>query len=179
MQRCQGAGRRWAALCAVTVLSACGGNGPSTAGPLGPRGLLNRTCIPRDAGPQITFGTNVITNTGGAPIEMEAVQLTHPADITLDEAMIVSLGQSTELVGLREGFPPVEMNAALAANWQRRRLLAGALIQPGETVNVVVLLTMIGPEGSSQGFQYSYRVGRRRYRLLDRSEIEVRQRCTG
>lgn len=163
------------ALLLVVALAACSG-GRTDGGPLGPP--LNNIvlCLPVQPGKLVTQGFEEYANTGSQVATVERIFLAAPRNIRLAGAFVVPMSHALDIGGIGNvaGFPPSQIPKGVY--WSRRMVPAGARIQPGELVNVVLGLSPAPGHttGSTTGLVIWYREGGTEYELKSNVQVIVK-----
>lgn len=142
-------------------------------GPLATSGV-STTCLPLSEDGIATFGLEVLANTGAVAVILSAVSADEASELRVQEASIVPIVDQT-LVGTQLTFPPV----LEPSRWEQRIPAIGAVIQPGESVNLVVgVQRLSGEAGTTDGLDVSYSVGNDSFIRRSENRLELRESCT-
>ena len=97
-------------------------------------------CLQKRSETAISFGFNIVRNTGSTPIVLQAVRLVAPVGLTMVSAEVVPV--TNDLIGAVHGYPPPGwVLSAPGVDWEGRRSLAGTRLEPGQELNVLARLT--------------------------------------
>jgi hypothetical protein len=144
----------------VLVTKPRASNGPAVAnGPLGESGSNPGTvCVIRDpSASRFTHGYEVLEHSGTRDLKIDRVELVDPEGVALDQALVVPVNR--RLIGSWGQFPPPDdVLQATGVGWTERREAAGALLSPGSTHNIVMVLSDTNPEEEAaiRGLRVSY-----------------------
>lgn len=157
-------GRWGTAGCAVLVVTALGACSDAREGTaLTLEANADEICVPAPAGADVgtMFGGTWLAHVGDGDLTFAAVELLDPDGLTLTEALLVpDAWPDGDLVGMRH-----TSDAPLSAEWDDRVAATGARLQPGETRNLVVIVTTDGSDvAAATGVRLGYEDARgRRY----------------
>jgi hypothetical protein len=166
----------------ATVVIALGA-GCSSAGHVSSRGPLDASgdpgtqCVPQPTTQPLTFGLNIMKNTGTSDVQLRSVELIKPVALkVLDARVFVLPATPTDLVGMWATYPPTA--AQLAANgivWSSVHEADNFTIRPGETANLVLELSRTegGTIGTAQATQIDYTSNKRAYRATTNTVIQL------
>lgn len=169
------------ALAALTGLLASCSASPAV-GPLGDGGSAGAQCIHGDEGQAVTMGIYELVNIGRSPATVQRVSLPDNAHgLRMTKAWLVPIthtrGNGTLSVGAGGLFPPV-YSALVRAVWAQRRPAAGAIIRPGQDLNLVFGLTRTSDrDGRSPGPAIVYSANRTTYTIDEGWSLIVSANC--
>jgi hypothetical protein len=149
----------------------------SSRGPLDASGDPSTQCVPPPTSQPLTFGLNVMKNTGNSDVQIHSVELVKPAALeVLDARVLVLPAGSADLVGMWATYPPTA--AQLAANgivWSSVYEADNFTIPPGATANLVLELsrTRPGTLGTAQATQIDYTSNKKAYRATTNTVIQL------
>lgn len=166
--------RRWGLACGLALIAACSGanainTGPFSAG--GPIGDRNEVCAPVSRGGVLTYGLDSFTNSSSGPATIERVALTGPHNLQVLAAYAVPL-TGTYGYGVRRGAPPARHLPA-GVHWAQRQRADGAVIPPGASTILVLVLKPAGTKGTARSVDMFYRSAGQQYHLQTSTSIEV------
>ncbi len=117
-----------AALVMALLAAACASAGP---GPLGNGGYGGEDCTPAPPGHKLTVGLLALPDTGtsAAVLKITSVRLTGDHGLAMGRAWLAPI-VGNDLIGFVE-WPPG------GPAWARREPAVGAVIRPGQTLNLV------------------------------------------
>ncbi len=121
-------------------------------------------CVPAPADADVgtMFGGTWLAHQGDGDLTFTAIELLDPDGLTLTEALLVAdPWPDGDLVGMRH----TSDTSPLPAEWDDRVAATGARLQPGETRNLVVIVTTDGADvATAAGVRLGYADARgRRY----------------
>ncbi len=151
-----------ALLATTALLSACS-TGP---GPLGADSAWGSVCVPDALGQPMADGMSVLYNYGTSPVRVTSVELLSPRGLAVTEAWLVPQYKppygAWSYVGVQL-YPPI--------NWHtspKRQAIPGAIIKPGQALNLVFGLTRTGPKyGHTGGSVITYTANRGSYTVTE------------
>jgi hypothetical protein len=112
-------------------------------------------CMPAPDSGAAIFGDTTLRNRGDATVAIDAVSLVDARDLTLTAAYLVELGPDESLVGIRDA----DDTWSLPALWQRRVEATGAVVEPTEEFNLVLVVESHAPgTASAESARIFYRV---------------------
>jgi hypothetical protein len=150
-------------LLATAALVAACSTGP---GPLGTDSAWGAVCVPGALGQPMADGMSVLYNDGTSPVRVINVTLLSPRRLAMTKAWLVPVYKpphgSISYVGVQL-YPPIHWHT-----WPLRQAIPGAVIKPGQALNLVVGLTRTGPkDGTTGGTVITYTANRISYTLQE------------
>lgn len=132
-------------------------------------------CVPATVGQDITYGLEVLQNSGQEQLKIEDVQLLGPSHLDLRAAYLLPIENLTT-VGLLLGTP--EQNAA-ASPWSRKQAASDAVIDGDEALNLVLWLrrTTGGDEARFQAIRVTYSQGDELFAWISSTTFLAREDC--
>ena len=150
-----------AQLAATAALLAACSSGP---GPLVSAGFAGGECIPGTLYPTVTAGVWLLYNTGTSPVRVTSVTLASSHDLAMTSSWLLPEYKSHDTwdyVGVQAGYPPIRWRT-----WPNRQPVPGAVIKPGQDLNLVFGLTRTGSkDGATTGPVITYTANRITYTL--------------
>lgn len=133
--------------------------------------------MPQPTMQPLTFGLNVMKNTGKLDVQIGDVELVKPVALEMLDArvLIVPAGPS-ELVGMSATYPPTA--AELSANgivWSSVHEAKSFIMPPGATANLVLELSRTGGGtlGTAEATQIDYTSNKKAYRATTKTIIQL------
>jgi hypothetical protein len=168
----------------VAALVAGCSSGQTADGPLGHGGDGGYQCVPaRYQQATDTIGLYILDNGGKSPVKITGIAYPHNHGLRMTSAWLVPIGHQggdTYSVGIASTFPATY--SALARRvWSERVPLIGAVIKPGQALNLVfgMGLTM-KHAGSSAGPKISYTSAGSRYYVQEQFSLQMDPKtCNG
>jgi hypothetical protein len=157
----------------AALLAGCSGTGGPP--PLGSGGNGGRTCaLAPQVGTPVRMGLFELVNHGTDPVTVRSVSLPAAHGMAMTEAWLVPRDGGPNL-GVGFPYPPVT-----SPLWAYRVPASGAVIEPGEDLNLVFgLLRTTAGDGSSDGPMIVYAAGRTAYTLREKLSLALaRTKCT-
>lgn len=126
------------------------------------------------------FGFDIIKNGGDTALTIRDVTLLDSVDLRLAEAWLVTIGPRESLVGGRY-MDDLEETFRLPAAWDDRVDAVGARLEPGQSVNLVVVVGLESDElGRAEATRVEYEVrGRRWYQDTPMGIVVSPTSCDG
>jgi hypothetical protein len=129
----------------------------SSAGPLGQHFDQGQQCIPGTQGRTVTMGFFEVHNHGSSTVKLTGITLPKVHGMVMTKTwltpILVTPGHD-ELIGLAYPYPPHSVE------WPKRVPAIGAVLKPGQDLNLVFGLTMTSPHNaSSDPPQITYTAG--------------------
>lgn len=151
------------------LTAACSGSLPS--GPLGDGGAQAAWCAPGTKGITMAMGVYVLENHSPYTVTVERFTLPTIVRLTSTRAYLVPIShlprRPYELIG--EAYWPPK-----ARVWAQRRPVVGAVIKPGQTLNLVFGLTMISNHGGyTSGPTLTYTANGTSYSIEEQTALTV------
>jgi hypothetical protein len=160
---------------AMALLAGCS----RSAGPLGNGGTNGQQCIAYTEGQPVTAGLYELHNTDTSPVTVQNVSLPSSVHgLRMTKAWLVPIYRDPKSgdwvdVGVGAPYPPTS-----APEWAKRRPAVGAVIEPGQNLNLVFGLTRTSARvGRSAGPAIDYTVGGASYTLREAVSLIVAGRC--
>lgn len=167
------------ALSAVTALltAACSSSpGPS---PLGDGGTPGTQCTRQSGGQPVTLGLYTLDNRSTLPVVISSVSLPKSArGLRMTKAWLVPIYHDLkngdwDVIGVGWPYPPTTQ-----PNWPRRRPAPGAVIKPGQDLNLVFgLIRTTNSAGRSPGPEVTYTAKGNIYTLSEQTGLVVAAKC--
>lgn len=157
----------------AALLAGCSGTGGPP--PLGSGGNGGRTCsLAPQVGTPVVMGLFELKNQGADPVTVRSVSLPAAHGMAMTEAWLVPRDGGPNL-GVGFPYPPVT-----SPLWAHRVPASGAVIEPGEDLNLVFgVLRTTTADGSSHGPMIVYTAGRTTYTLRESLSLALaRTKCT-
>ena len=151
------------ALLATTALLTACSTGP---GPLGTDSAWGSVCVPDVLGQPVADGMSVLYNHGTSPVRVTSVKLLSQRGLVMTEAWLVPTYKpphgAWSYVGVQL-YPPINWQT-----WPRRQPIPGAVIKPGQALNLVFGLSSTGPKDAHTGGSViTYTANRTSYTLQE------------
>lgn len=151
-----------ALLATAALLAACS----TGTGPLGPDSAWGSVCVPGALGQPMADGMSVLYNHGTSPVTVTGVKLLAPHGLAMTKAWLVPGYKpphgAWSYVGTQL-YPPIHWHT-----WPKRQAIPGAVIKPGQPLNLVFGLTRRGSkDGSTSGTLITYTADRTSYTLQE------------
>jgi hypothetical protein len=171
----------------AALLTACSSD---PVGPLGNGGAPSLQCMSHRQGQPVTTGLFELDNTGSSPVTVQSVTLPSARGLRMTKSWLVPTfrdPKNGDFLDLGAGFPyppaysayPPEYAAQVRRVWAERRPAAGAVIEPGEDLNLVFGLTRTTAKaGRSDGPLIVYSAGGSTYSLQELTDLIVAQDCS-
>jgi hypothetical protein len=157
-----------ALLATAAPLAACS-TGP---GPLGDGGTEGTQCVPGRQGHPLTMGIYSLDNQGSSPVTVHSVTLPARRGMTMTKLWLTPIFHTPghwELIGTVAVYPP-----GSSPEWAKRQPVSGAVIRPGEDLNLVFGLTRTGAGwGKSDGPLVTYSAGSNTYTVQEQTDLVV------
>jgi hypothetical protein len=138
----------------AALLAACS----SSPGPLGSGGTQGQQCFPGRPGEPVTLGLYTLQNSGASTATITSVSLpTGASGLKMTRAWVVPIYHdpktgNLELIGVGWPYPPTSQ-----PTWPQRRPAVGAVIKPGQDLNLVFgLIRTTSHDGRSDGPVIAY-----------------------
>lgn len=98
----------------------------------------NRVCVPApdESDDKTMFGDTWLRHVASAEVTITGVSLVGTDDMELDEAVLVEIAPGEALVGMRHA----STSAPLPAAWEERVPAEGAVVAPGQELNLVLVV---------------------------------------
>lgn len=158
-----------ALLATAALLSACS-TGPA---PLGDGGTPAQQCVPARQGQTITMGIyDLDVESGTSPVTVQSVRLGSPHGLKMTKAWVTPIFANTPLIGTALWPPPA------SPAWAQRKPAEGAVIKPGQDLNLVFGLTRTTARaGRSDGPVIVYTANGNTYMLAENVSLVVARKC--
>jgi hypothetical protein len=159
-----------ALLSTAALVAACSGS--PAIGPLDGLGPAPWQCVTRPAGQPVTLGYYDLRNNGTSAVTILSVRLPPGTRrLIMTKAWLVPIDHDP--IGSGWPWPPATQPA-----WRQRRPAVGAVIRPGQILDLVFGLTRTsGRSGQSGGVVVTYSSGAARYVLGGSVALMVSQDC--
>jgi hypothetical protein len=109
---------------------------------------------------------------GTSPVTVQRVSLGSPHGLAMTTAWVTPVFANTPLIGAVLSWPPA------GPAWAQRRPAAGAVIKPGQDLNLVFGLTRTTPRsGRSDGPVIVYTADGNTYTLAENTSLIVQANC--
>lgn len=156
------------ATCGLALgLSACT---PAGSGPLEVGGSPGTLCVPGEPGRDVGIGNLAILG-GDDAVIVKRVELVSQTNLELSHAYILPVGAEEPLGSF---YPDREESDS----WAGRISVTKRTIEPGETVNIVVVVSRAGDsDGTASMVRITYDAHGTQYEAATSTEIEIRARC--
>jgi hypothetical protein len=165
-----------ALLATAALVAACSiGPPPLTAGGIFTSGS---ECVPGRLYPTVTAGLWVLDNTGTSPVTVTGVKLSSSRGLAMTRAWLMPPYKSPhgdwDYVGVQAGYPPVHWRT-----WPDRQAIPGAVIKPGQNLNLVFGLTHTGEQdGHTSGPLVTYTASGNSYTLQEGYGFRIAAHCS-
>lgn len=164
-----------ALLAAAALLAACS----SAPGPLGPDPAgPSYQCVPGKIGHAVTIGEYDLHNTSKTLVTIVSITLPGVHRLTVTKPYLAPVYHDPkngdwDLIGAGGPWPPTTQ-----PTWPEHRLAVGAVIRPGQDMNLVYgLARTSGREGYTGAAIVTYTAGRWTYVLYESLDMMVSQNC--
>ncbi len=161
----------------IALLAAC--SGQDAAGPLGNGGDGGQQCALGGEGQPITIGIYALENKGTSPVTVKSVSLPSLRGLKMTRAWVTPIYHLT-LIGAPGAYPPTTGHFAAETGppWAKRKPAAGAVIRPGQSLNLVFGLTRTTSHaGYSAGPVIVYTADGTTYTMQENVSLRVTQKC--
>lgn len=173
-----------AAVAALVLTGACtactGRAAPREGGPVTMGGTAGTLCMPTKPGSPVTYGGEVVKNSGSEPVRLERVSLVGARATHLEEAFIVPIEGGT-LVGSWTSWPPPRAaTTTKGVRWGQRKPAAGMLLPPHRTRDFNLVLHATTNEHGSPRFaavRVVYTADGTEFAEESSTEVLLRRRC--
>lgn len=135
-------------------------------------------CIPVPPGGVVSYGFEVLRNTGHAVAAITKVGLARSSGLRIIQAWLVPI-RGRSLYGVLDGYPPYP-HLPPGVDWARRQNADGAIISQSrghQVTNIVLVLKPTERVGSAAGVQVYYSEYGRKYYLQTHISIRVARSC--
>jgi hypothetical protein len=152
---------------AIAILaSACGS--PSDNGPLGKVGPDGNIGAP---GPVVAIGTDIFTNKSSKPVTTVSASLVSPERLKLVTTFILPLHGS---LSVGTSHYPVPKGYLKGIDWAARHVVAGAVVEPKEQAEVVVVVRMTSKsDGTAKAVTVNYSQNGHHYFRVGPNAVDV------
>lgn len=161
-------------IAAALLAASCSSSSP---GPLG-LGGTGSACVPYREGAPVTFGLFDLHNSGSSPVTVQSLRLPAANGLRMTSAWLVPFyfdkkDGNTDTIGVGWAYPP-----ATRPEWPQRRPAIGAVIKPGQDLNLVFGLIRTTPRnGTSDGPAIVYTSNGNTYTMQEGINLTVSPDC--
>lgn len=138
------------------------------------RGSPGEQCTPAPRGGVLSYGFEVMTNTGEAAVTVSKVSLVDPRGLRIVAAYFVPIS-GNDLYGVRSGFPPAA-HLDPGVLWSQRQRASGARIPHTPAGHYINLLAVIKPAdsgGTAKSLEVDYTASGQQYRVTTPTALQV------
>lgn len=143
---------------------------PVEGGPIGfgdDTGGSSAECAPIAVGRKIILGD--VLQAKQQPLDLEAVAFRDANGFTVDASYAIPVDGTSFAV---ESYPSSHPEI-----WDRREAIAGAVVQPGQAMNVVFVVTRTGESASAGSIEVEYAAGGQHYVKADTTSFSLKDKC--
>lgn len=137
-------------------------------------------CMPTKPGTAVTYGMEVLRNTGDEPVRLESVSLLDARATRVEEAFVVPIEGGT-LVGNWTSWPPPRAaTTTKGVRWEQRKPVAGMLLPPQRKRDFNLVLHAATSEHGTARFRavrVAYTADGTQYVEDASTEVLLRRRC--
>jgi hypothetical protein len=161
----------------------------SSAGPLGPSSSAgDQQCMSASLSHRYTDAAFVLQNSSASPVTVRGVSLVAPDHVRVTKAWLQPVLRSKDgytIMGVLPWWPPPAGSrqqssglGSLLHMWASRQPIPGAVIKPGQLLNLVFGLTQTSTRGGSlDGAEITYTANRTSYVLQDALNLRLGGGC--
>jgi hypothetical protein len=156
---------------AIALLAAACGSDPAGPGPLGTAGNSGQQCVPATAGLRRTMGIFVLPDGGKSSVTVTSVTLTGDRGLKMGEPWLVPLtDDGHDAIGTAV-WPPG------GPAWAARKPADGAVIRPGQQLNLVFSLWHPAGKSGTASVTVDYKSAGTSYALTEGFTVQVADNC--
>jgi hypothetical protein len=139
-------------------------------------------CVASPTHQVVTVGFDAMANQSEAALVLDGASLVDPEGVALDAAYVVEIGRVGEdfnLLGVWDSYPPSfneidDVERESKRQWDARIDVAGAELQAGEELGLVVILAPTAEAAHTGGIEVTYQTeSGQTYRARTTTEIEL------